>query len=126
MYRILLLKCHLEHHPWTNLKKIVFFLFSMQSLLIHSWNPNHQNIRNPRISFNQILRPDSMSMWSVLNINNSRYQSWQVSVSIWSIELSISYISLKYFYRAWISVGVCASFTENLFTLAWKTIYTSG
>ena len=36
-----------------------------------------------------------MSMWIVLSINNSRYQSWQVSVLIWSIELSISYVSLK-------------------------------
>ena len=34
-------------------------------------------------------------MWIVLSINNSRYQSWQVSVLIWSIELSISYVSLK-------------------------------
>ena len=36
-----------------------------------------------------------MSMQIVLSINNSRYQSWQVSVLIWSIELSISYASLK-------------------------------
>jgi hypothetical protein len=36
-----------------------------------------------------------MSMWIVLSIHNSRYQSWQVSVLIWSIELSISYVSLK-------------------------------
>ena len=36
-----------------------------------------------------------MPMWIVLRINNSRYQSWQVSVLIWSIELSISYVSLK-------------------------------
>ena len=34
-------------------------------------------------------------MWIVLSINNSRYQCWQVSVLIWSIELSISYVSLK-------------------------------
>ena len=34
-------------------------------------------------------------MWIVLSINNSRYQIWQVSVLIWSIELSISYVSLK-------------------------------
>ena len=34
-------------------------------------------------------------MWIVLSINNSRYQSWQVSVLIWSIELSISYVSLE-------------------------------
>ena len=34
-------------------------------------------------------------MWIVLSINNSRYQHWQVSVWIWSIELSISYVSLK-------------------------------
>ena len=36
-----------------------------------------------------------MSTWIILSINNSRYQSWQVSVLIWSIELSISYVSLK-------------------------------
>ena len=34
-------------------------------------------------------------MWIVLSVNNSKYQSWQVSVLIWSIELSISYVSLK-------------------------------
>ena len=34
-------------------------------------------------------------MWILLSINNSRYQFWQVSVLIWSIELSISYVSLK-------------------------------
>ena len=34
-------------------------------------------------------------MWIVLSINFSRYQSWQVSVLIWSIELSISYVSLR-------------------------------
>ena len=34
-------------------------------------------------------------MWIVLSINNSRYQCWQVSVLIWSIELSISYFSPK-------------------------------
>ena len=34
-------------------------------------------------------------MWIVLSINNSRYKSWQVSVLIWSIELSISYVSLR-------------------------------
>ena len=34
-------------------------------------------------------------MWVVLSINNSRYQHWQVSDLIWSIELSISYASLK-------------------------------
>jgi len=36
-----------------------------------------------------------MSVWIVLRINNSRYQCWQVSVIIWSIVLSISYVSLK-------------------------------
>jgi hypothetical protein len=36
-----------------------------------------------------------MSMWIELSINNSRYQCWQVSDLIWSIELSISYASLK-------------------------------
>ena len=35
-------------------------------------------------------------------------------------------ISNYYFYRAWISVALCASFTQNLCTLSWKTIYTSG
>ena len=35
-------------------------------------------------------------------------------------------ISNYCFYRAWISVGVCESFTENLFTLAWKTMKLSG
>ena len=34
-------------------------------------------------------------MWIVLSINNSRYQSWQVSVLNWSIELIISYVSLR-------------------------------
>ena len=34
-------------------------------------------------------------MWIVLSINNSKYQYWQVSVLIWSIELSISYVSLR-------------------------------
>ena len=34
-------------------------------------------------------------MWIVLSINNSRYQCWQISVLIWSIELSINYVSLK-------------------------------
>ena len=36
-----------------------------------------------------------MSAWIVLSINYSRYQSWQVSVLIWSIELTISCVSLK-------------------------------
>ena len=34
-------------------------------------------------------------MWIVLSVNNSRYQGWQVSDLFWSIELSISYVSLK-------------------------------
>ena len=36
-----------------------------------------------------------MSIWIVFSINNSRYQCWQVSVLIWLISLSISYVSLK-------------------------------
>ena len=34
-------------------------------------------------------------MWIVLSINNLRYQCWLISVLIWSIELSINYVSLK-------------------------------
>ena len=31
-----------------------------------------------------------------------------------------------YFYRAWISGWLCTSSSQNLFTLSWKSIYTSG
>ena len=34
-------------------------------------------------------------MWIMLSINSSRYQCWQVTDLIWSIELSVSYVSLK-------------------------------
>ena len=35
-------------------------------------------------------------------------------------------ISNYYYYRAWISGWLCSSSSQNLFTLSWKTIYTSG
>ena len=54
-------------------------------------NVNHFNDQKCQVSI--------MSIWIVLSINNSRYQCWQVSVLLWSIELSISCHSQKWQYH---------------------------
>ena len=54
----------------------------------------------------------------------SNLSSYQVYAHINNQKLILP--SNYYFYRAGISVGLCPSFTQNLFTLSWETIYTRG